>query len=356
MDNNSAKPIALLLTLSFVAAALSACLGGCGHQWKDATCYEAKRCVLCGETEGGKLDHDWAEADCDQPKTCRLCSAIDGRALGHQWSNADCISPETCSVCNAVQGEKAPHQWTEADCDSPASCSVCNEVGESASGHDYEESILVAATGDKSGTKRFTCKNCGDSHDEEYSLDILSANEIYNRALECAGEITVTSEGFISTGTGFLISSDGVIVTNYHVIEDWLSIEIEINGVDYRSVKVLDYDADIDLAILKIDVTDMPYLSIADSKCAVGDTVYAFGSSRGLTATFSKGIVTYADRVMDGVTYVQHDAAISNGNSGGPLLNEFGEAVGINTLTVKDSQNLNFAISVSELDNMDTTP
>ena len=67
---------------------------------------------------------------------------------------------------------------------------------------------------------------------------------------------------------------------------------------------------------------------------------------------FYKGIITYSDRELDGVVYVQHDAAISSGNSGGPLINKYGEVIGINTLTIKDSQNLNFAISIDELNNL----
>ena len=68
-----------------------------------------------------------------------------------------------------------------------------------------------------------------------------------------------------------------------------------------------------------------------------------------MTATFSQGIITAVNRKIEGVTYIQHDAAISPGNSGGPLLNKYGEVIGINTWTLEDSQNLNFAVSSSVL-------
>lgn len=85
---------------------------------------------------------------------------------------------------------------------------------------------------------------------------------------------------------------------------------------------------------------------------SVGTTVYAIGSSRGMTNTYSQGIITYADRIIDGVSYVQHDASITHGNSGGPLINAYGEVIGINTWGISDSQNLNFAVFVDELDNL----
>ena len=93
----------------------------------------------------------------------------------------------------------------------------------------------------------------------------------------------------------------------------------------------------------------MSVLDICTKEHSVGKAVYAFGSSKGLTATFSQGIITYADREINGVHYVQHNTAISSGNSGGSLINRFGEIIGINTMTMIDSQNLNFAISTKEL-------
>ena len=83
-----------------------------------------------------------------------------------------------------------------------------------------------------------------------------------------------------------------------------------------------------------------------------GDTIYAFGSPIGFTSTLSQGIISSADREVDGRLCVQHDASITHGNSGSPLINEFGEVIGVNTFTYEDSQNLNFAVAISELDNL----
>ena len=106
------------------------------------------------------------------------------------------------------------------------------------------------------------------------------------------------------------------------------------------------------MAILKINATDLDYANVCKKTVQTGEAVYAIGSSRGLTNTYSQGIITQANRVVDGVVHIQHDASITNGNSGGPLLNVYGEVIGINTWGITDSQNLNFAVFTSELDNL----
>lgn len=181
-----------------------------------------------------------------------------------------------------------------------------------------------------------------------------SADEIYNLSKNSIGEIvTYKKNGSeLALGTGFVYSADGKIITNYHVIEDAYSATISINDNTYTIQSILAYDKDIDIAVLKINSSNLIPLNICNEIQDTGKTVYAFGSSQGLTNTFSQGIITYADREIDGVHYVQHDAAISSGNSGGPLINEYGEVIGINTMTMLDSQNLNFAISVNELSNL----
>ena len=149
-----------------------------------------------------------------------------------------------------------------------------------------------------------------------------------------------------------MYSADGKIVTNYHVIEYAYSAEITINNQTYPVTQVLAYDKETDLAVLKVEASNLPVLKICKESHAVGKTIFALGSSSGLTATFSQGIITYAEREVDGVQYVQHDAAVSNGNSGGPLINQHCEIIGINSWGLKNSQNLNFAVAVSELDSL----
>lgn len=186
------------------------------------------------------------------------------------------------------------------------------------------------------------------------STPTYSATEIYNQAINYVGEITTYDKAGneYALGTGFVYSADGKIVTNYHVIDGAYSATIEINGMHYAIVSVLAYDIMIDLAVLQIRASGLDVAPIAQTPAQVGETVYAIGSSRGMTNTCSQGIVTYADRVVDGVSHIQHDASITHGNSGGPLINAYGEVIGINTWAISDSQNLNFAISCAELDNL----
>ncbi len=190
------------------------------------------------------------------------------------------------------------------------------------------------------------CTGC----DETPQGESYTATEIYEMTKNSIGEITTYDRrgDELALGTGFVYETNGKIITNYHVIEESCSASIALNGTTYTVQSVLAYDKEIDLAILKVNASLSP-LSISYDEPTVGETAYAFGSSRGLTGTFSQGIVTCANRTLDGVSYVQHDAAISGGNSGGPLINGKGKVIGVNTLTIKDSQNLNLAIATGEI-------
>lgn len=151
-----------------------------------------------------------------------------------------------------------------------------------------------------------------------------------------------------SFGTGFFIS-EGVIATNYHVIEGATEIKIALNtGKTYNVNSILGYDEDLDIAILSVDAKVKP-LVLSSFTPKIGSTVYTIGSSLGLTGTFTNGLVTTNSRIIEDVDYIQTNAAISPGNSGGPLLNTYGEVVGINTMQLVDGQNINFAINIYEL-------
>ena len=222
--------------------------------------------------------------------------------------------------------------------------------------HNYTiESIVKNATCSSKGNKKIKCSECSAYIIEEFELGKLSATEIHNQAINYVGEILVYDKNgnHIGTATGFVYSSDGKIITNFHVIDGAYSAKITINGTTYKITTVLAYDRGIDLAIVKVNAKFSNYAIICKNEVPVGSAVYAIGSSRGLTNTFSQGIVTYYNRVVDGVSHIQHDASITNGNSGGPLINEYGEVIGINTWGITDSQNLNFAVFTAELDNLE---
>ncbi len=254
------------------------------------------------------------------------------------------------TVLSGCAQKSCNHSWTDATCKSPKTCSLCNETEGSPLAHTFGEPVITRASCDKPGQKSLTCQVCQAVESEEIA-DTFSAEEIYDLAKSSVGEIlTFDQDGQeVSLGTCFVYGEDGKLLTNYHVMTGAHSAKVTLNGTEYDIKQVLAYDRDVDLALVKIDASDLSVLPICQKEHAVGKSIFALGSSQGLTATFSRGIITYAAREQDGVTYVQHDAAISSGNSGGPLINEYGEVIGINTLTVLDSQNLNFAISASEL-------
>jgi hypothetical protein len=180
----------------------------------------------------------------------------------------------------------------------------------------------------------------------------LTAKEIYTKCAPSTVEIQTEETVGGSLGSGFFIQS-GVVVTNYHVIEDATKIKvITYDNKEYEVESILGYNKDYDIAILYIDaVTE--HLALNKGDISVGETVYALGSPQGLTGSLSEGIVSSASRVYDGVEYIQVTAPISSGNSGGPLVNEYGEVIGINTFYFTDSQNLNFALNVFQVNKID---
>ncbi|MBK8058898.1 MAG: serine protease [Gemmatimonadetes bacterium] len=147
-------------------------------------------------------------------------------------------------------------------------------------------------------------------------------------------------------GTGFFIRADGTLVTNYHVIEGAVQVEVRTgSGEAFDQVFVLSIDARRDLAILRIATKTPDYLQIrGDESMEVGDPVYVMGNPLGLERTFSNGLVS-GRRLLDGVALLQITAPISPGSSGGPVMDEFGRVVGVATLYLDQAQNLNFAVA-----------
>ena len=141
----------------------------------------------------------------------------------------------------------------------------------------------------------------------------------------------------IGTGSGVIISEDGYIVTNNHVIQDAQSLEVTLNNKRSYKAKLIGTDSKMDIALLKIDTDEkLPYSAFADSdNVKVGEWVLAVGNPYNLTSTVTAGIVSAKARDLDtnGIqSFIQTDAAVNPGNSGGALVNTRGELVGINTM------------------------
>jgi serine protease Do len=138
-------------------------------------------------------------------------------------------------------------------------------------------------------------------------------------------------------GTGFFITADGYILTNNHMVEKdkTTSVTVTTLGGKEYSAKIVGTDPSTDLALLKVQAKDMPFAELGDSSLAkVGEWVLAIGNPLGMEHTVTAGIVSYKGRQIDTQSYqdfIQTDAAINRGNSGGPLLNMKGEVIGINS-------------------------
>ena len=162
-----------------------------------------------------------------------------------------------------------------------------------------------------------------------------------------------TQEG---QGSGFIISHDGYILTNNHVVGDVDKITVELqDGRTFDNAKVIGTDPDSEVALIKIEGDDFPVLPLGDSnKLEIGDWVVAVGNPFGLSETVTVGVVSAIGRsdvrIANYNDFIQTDAAINPGNSGGPLINLDGEAIGINTAIYSQSggyMGIGFAIPMS---------
>ena len=158
-----------------------------------------------------------------------------------------------------------------------------------------------------------------------------------------------------AAGTGFVLSADGYIVTNDHVINGATDITVDLHDGKTAAAEVVAADPNADLAVLKVDRTDLTPLTIGSSSdLQVGDQLVAIGNALDLSGgpTVTTGIVSATGRSLteeNGATLtdlIQTDTAINPGNSGGPLFDMDGEVVGINTAVAGQAQNIGFAISI----------
>ena len=166
----------------------------------------------------------------------------------------------------------------------------------------------------------------------------VSVRTVYNPIMEYFyGSRGGQQQEQIGTGSGVIISEDGYIVTNNHVIKDATDLEVTLNNNKSYKAKLIGTDSKMDIALLKIDAdVKLPYTAFADSdQVKVGEWVLAVGNPYNLTSTVTAGIVSAKARNLDtnGIqSFIQTDAAVNPGNSGGALVNARGELIGINTM------------------------
>lgn len=175
-----------------------------------------------------------------------------------------------------------------------------------------------------------------------------SARSIADKTLPSVGLVTLYDANStpLSLGSCFVVG-EGLVMTNLHVIEGGARATIAFGGKSsaQRVEAVVAVDVRRDLALLKVSTVGLQALTIADSSSVrTGDRIYAAGNPRGLTGTFSDGLISAVRTFEDGITLFQVTAPISPGSSGGPILNSSGSVIGVATATIEDGQNLNFAV------------
>lgn len=192
---------------------------------------------------------------------------------------------------------------------------------------------------------------------EEASKCVVGISKIKNKGDSI---LSTNATENLSLGTGTIISENGYILTNWHVVGNRYSlcyVTLE-DGTTYNA-NTLWVDSDLDLAIIKINANNLKYLKLGDSdNIKIGDSVYAIGNPIGIEfqRTVTSGIISGIDRTlkleennsssyMEGL--IQTDASINQGNSGGPLINSEGEIIGINSVKIESAEGIGFAIPVN---------
>jgi len=193
-----------------------------------------------------------------------------------------------------------------------------------------------------------------------FGLQITRANEIIPTVLEQVVMIISMDENYqpISIGSGFVIGKNGEIATNYHVIEGASSAIVKFVNKEekYTVDNIIQTSTKYDLAIIKISTKSTP-LSLGDDELAsVGNRIYAIGNPEGLEGTVSEGIISGFRKVEENFRIMQITAPISPGSSGGPVINQNGQVIGVASASIIIGQNLNFAVPVNKLKEIISKP
>lgn len=186
----------------------------------------------------------------------------------------------------------------------------------------------------------------------------MYTTEIFEKVNPSTVCINIYREDYIepiASGSGIIMSSDGYIITNAHVVEGASKINIIFSDGKEMAGNLVGADADTDLAVVKVNGHDLPMAQFGDSdKLKIGEKVVAIGNAGGLSGSCTEGIVSGLNREMDSnlrsLKLIQTSAAINPGNSGGPLVNRFGQVVGITSSKIAslDYEGIGFAIPITQ--------
>ena len=193
--------------------------------------------------------------------------------------------------------------------------------------------------------------------------EALSIQEIYRRVNPAVVTVIAQLDLSASVGTGVIFRPDGYVLTNYHVVAGSDACSIALASGETYEAKYVGGDSANDVAVLKVEAEDLPAAQIGDSDAlSVGDTVYAIGNPLGveLRGTLTDGIVSAINRDVEvqgrTMTLIQTNAALNEGNSGGPLINVYGQVVGVNTIKMvsltSNVEGLGFALPMQSVSKM----
>jgi len=175
----------------------------------------------------------------------------------------------------------------------------------------------------------------------------LSLQQIYSDNIAAVVSILCTGRNSSSTGSGVVLTADGYIVTNHHVVEGAQNIQVLFHDNRQLTAQLIGADSISDIAVLQVSATDLPHAQLGDSaSLQVGDAVVAIGDPLGteLRGTMTDGIISAINRDVNvngrTMNLIQTNAALNSGNSGGPLLNCYGQVIGINTMKMGDSMSV----------------
>jgi len=187
-----------------------------------------------------------------------------------------------------------------------------------------------------------------DSLLSEINQNVLSSEEIYTK---CSDAVVLVyqydrANSLLGYGSGVIVSSRGLVYTNYHVVERASRIEVRNGNEIFDSVAFAGFDPFNDAVLLKLPEGNYPFINVSkDNEYKIGSSIYALGNPQGYAKTFSYGVIS-AIRTIENAAKIQISAPISSGSSGGALLNSKGELIGITSNSVTTGQNMNFAIPV----------
>jgi serine protease Do len=200
----------------------------------------------------------------------------------------------------------------------------------------------------------------GTETDPSDTAGALSLQEIYSKVIPSVVSISTTTANGGASGTGIVMSADGYIITNYHVVDGAQSVSVLTEDNQSYDAVIVGSDETSDLAVLKVEASGLTAAEFGDSdQLRVGDSVVAIGDPLGvqLRGTMTDGIISAINRDLTvndrQMTLIQTNAALNNGNSGGPLINCYGQVIGINTMKLSNYyssatvEGLGFAIPIS---------